>query len=62
MCENSGVVLEMNAGTGSIEHVIEVGSDKAHRVEVTPDGSKLYTENEEDTVCLRDRPERAQAY
>jgi hypothetical protein len=29
VCENSGVVLEMNAGTGNIEHVIEVGSDKA---------------------------------
>jgi DNA-binding beta-propeller fold protein YncE len=49
VCENSGVVLEMDAGTGKIEHVIEVGSDKAHRIEVMPDGSKLYTENEEDT-------------
>jgi YVTN family beta-propeller protein len=49
VCENSGVVLEMDAGTGSIQHVIEVGSDKAHRIEVTPDGSKLYSENEEDT-------------
>jgi DNA-binding beta-propeller fold protein YncE len=49
LCENSGVVLEMDAGTGSIQHVIEVGSDKAHRIEVMPDGSKLYSENEEDT-------------
>jgi DNA-binding beta-propeller fold protein YncE len=55
VCENSGVVLEMDAATGSIEHVIEVGSDKAHRIEVTPDGSKLYTENEEDTFgCVID--------
>ena len=55
MCENSGVVLEMNADTGAIEHVIEVGSDKAHRIEVTPDGAKLYTENEEDTFgCVID--------
>jgi len=55
VCENSGVVLEMDAGKGSIEHVIEVGSDKAHRIEVTPDGSKLYTENEEDTfACVID--------
>jgi DNA-binding beta-propeller fold protein YncE len=55
VCENSGVVLEMNAGTGSIEHVIEVGSDKAHRIEVTPDGCKLYSENEEDTFsCIID--------
>jgi DNA-binding beta-propeller fold protein YncE len=55
VCENSGVVLEMEAGTGSIDHVIEVGSDKAHRIEVTPDGSKLYSENEEDTFgCVID--------
>ena len=48
VCENSGVVLEMDAKTGAIRHVIEVGSNKAHRIEVLPDGSKLYTENEED--------------
>jgi DNA-binding beta-propeller fold protein YncE len=42
-------VLEIDAKTGGIEHTIEVGSDKAHRIEVTPDGSKLYSENEEDT-------------
>lgn len=48
VCENSGVVLEMDAKTGAIGHVIEVGSNKAHRIEVLPDGSKLYTENEED--------------
>jgi DNA-binding beta-propeller fold protein YncE len=47
-CENSGVVLEIDAGTGETQHIIEVGSDKAHRIEVLPDGSKLYTENEED--------------
>jgi hypothetical protein len=55
VCENSGVVLEMDASTGKINHVIEVGSDKAHRIEVTPDGSKLYSENEEDTfACVID--------
>ena len=48
ICENSGVVLEMDSKTGAIGHVIEVGSNKAHRIEVLPDGSKLYTENEED--------------
>jgi DNA-binding beta-propeller fold protein YncE len=51
LCENSGVVLEMDAGKGSIQHVIEVGSNKAHRMEILPDGSKLYTENEEDTFA-----------
>lgn len=49
VCENSGVVLEMDPQSGEIEHVIDVGSNKAHRAEVLPDGSKLYTENEEDT-------------
>jgi YVTN family beta-propeller protein len=48
LCENGGVLLEMDAGNGRIQHVIEVGSNKAHRMEVLPDGSKLYTENEED--------------
>ena len=48
VCENSGVVLELDATTGAIRHAIEVGSNKAHRIEVLPDGSKLYTENEED--------------
>ncbi len=49
VCENSGVVLEMDPESGAIQQVIEVGSDKAHRIVVLPDGSKLYTENEEDT-------------
>ncbi len=48
VCENSGVVLELDAASWDIRHVIEVGSNKAHRMEVLPDGSKLYTENEED--------------
>ena len=48
VCENGGVVLEMDAKTGAVRHVMEVGSNKAHRMEVLPDGSKLYTENEED--------------
>jgi DNA-binding beta-propeller fold protein YncE len=51
LCENSGVVLEMDAAKGSISHVIEVGSNKAHRMEILPDDSKLYTENEEDTFA-----------
>ena len=51
LCENSGVVLEMDAADGAIEHVIGVASNKAHRLEVLPDGSKLYTENEEDAFA-----------
>jgi YVTN family beta-propeller protein len=48
ICENSGVVLELNPLTGKHESVMEVGSDKGHRIEITPDGSKLYAETEED--------------
>jgi YVTN family beta-propeller protein len=48
VCEDSGVVVELHAGTGEITHVMDVGSANAHRIEVLPDGSKLYTENEED--------------
>ncbi len=51
VCENSGVILEMDAVSWVIRHVIEVGSNKAHRMEVLPDGSKLYTENEEDAFA-----------
>src|ERR1700759_456138 len=51
VCENSGVLLEMDAASGAIEHVIGVESNKAHSLEVLPDGSKLYTENEEDTFA-----------
>lgn len=50
-CENSGIVLQMNPDTGAHIAAIEVGSNKAHRIEVLPDGSKLYTENEEDAFA-----------
>ena len=48
VCENSGVVLEIQAQTGAIEQVLSLESTKAHRIEITPDGSKLYAETEED--------------
>ncbi|MEA2211827.1 MAG: hypothetical protein QOF83_1775 [Solirubrobacteraceae bacterium] len=51
LCEDSGVVLEMDPESGAIEHVIAVESTNAHRLEVLPDGSKLYTENEEDAFA-----------
>ena len=51
VCENSGVVLEIDATTGAIRHCIPVGSNKAHRIEVLPDGSKLYCETEEDSFA-----------
>ena len=48
VCENSGVVLEIQSQTGEIQQVLNVDSHKAHRIEITPDGSKLYAETEED--------------
>lgn len=48
LCEDSAVVLELDSQTGAMLAVIPVGSSNAHRMEVLPDGSKLYTENEED--------------
>ncbi|WP_082771647.1 YncE family protein [Burkholderia sp. PAMC 26561] len=51
VCENSGVVLDLDVGSWEIRDVIEVGSNKAHRIEVLPNGTKLYTENEEDAFA-----------
>jgi DNA-binding beta-propeller fold protein YncE len=55
VCEDSGVALELDPQTGEQLHAIEIGSTNAHRAEVRPDGSKLYTENEEDrSVAILD--------
>lgn len=48
LCENSGVVLMIDPKSGKILEAIPTGSTNAHRMEILPDGSKLYTENEED--------------
>lgn len=47
-CEDSGAVLELDPATGAIRHAMETGSTNSHRIEVLPDGSRLYAENEED--------------
>ncbi len=47
-CEDSGTVLEVDPASGAIRHAMETGSTNSHRIEVLPDGSKLYAENEED--------------
>ena len=47
-CEHSGIVLELDPATGAIRHAMATGSINSHRIEVLPDGSKLYAENEED--------------
>ncbi|HEY0934781.1 MAG TPA: hypothetical protein VGD91_13690 [Trebonia sp.] len=51
VCENSGVVLELDPRSGEHRAVIDVGSGNAHRIEILPDGSKLYTENEQDATA-----------
>ena len=51
LCENSGVLLQIDPVDGNILQTIEVGSTNAHRMEILPDGSKAYTENEEDDFC-----------
>ena len=48
VCEDSAVVLVLDPLSGEYRAAIDVGSTNAHRIEVLPDGSKLYTENEED--------------
>ena len=48
VCEDSGVVLEIEPVSGTVRHAIGTGSTNSHRIEVLPDGSKLYAENEED--------------
>ena len=54
-CEDSGGIVQLDAETGAHLATIEVGSNKAHRIEVLPDGRNLYTENEEDaSVCVID--------
>ncbi len=47
-CEDSGTVLELDPAIGAIRHAMETGSTNSHRIEVLPDGSRLYAENEED--------------
>ena len=51
VCENSGTVLQIDPENGAILARINAGSKNAHRIEILPDGSKMYTENEEDPFC-----------
>jgi DNA-binding beta-propeller fold protein YncE len=47
-CENSAVVAIIDPATDTVVGAIETGSTNAHRLIVSPDGRRLYTENEED--------------
>jgi YVTN family beta-propeller protein len=54
-CENSAVVAVIDRKTNKVVEAIESGSTNGHRLIISPDGKRLYTENEEDaTVSVID--------
>ena len=58
-CENSAVVVIIDPATNKVTGVIDSGSTNAHRLVISPDGTRLYTENEEDgEVSVIDLPQR----
>ena len=58
-CENSAVVAVIDRATHKVVDAIESGSTNGHRLIISPDGRRLYTENEEDgTVSVIDLPKR----
>jgi YVTN family beta-propeller protein len=58
-CENSAVVAVIDRKTNTVVEAIESGSTNGHRLIISPDGQRLYTENEEDaTISVIDLPKR----
>jgi YVTN family beta-propeller protein len=58
-CENSAVVALIDPLTHKVVDAIDSGSTNGHRLIISPDGQRLYTENEEDgTVSVIDLPKR----
>jgi len=58
-CENSAVVAVIDRSTHKLVDAIDSGSTNGHRLIISPDGRRLYTENEEDgTVSVIDLPNR----
>ena len=54
-CENSAVVAVIDRATHKVIDAIDSGSTNGHRLVISPDGRRLYTENEEDgTVSVID--------
>jgi DNA-binding beta-propeller fold protein YncE len=47
-CDQSGVVAVLDVSTGAVVGAIDAGSHGPHMIAMLPDGSKLYSENEED--------------
>src|SRR5947199_2280466 len=46
-CENSAVVAVIERAAHKVVDAIETDSTNAHRLIISPDGQRLYTENEE---------------
>jgi YVTN family beta-propeller protein len=58
-CENSAVVAVIDRSTHKVVDAIDSGSTNGHRLIISRDGRRLYTENEEDgTVSVIDLPKR----
>ncbi len=58
-CENSAVVAVIDRSTHKVVDAIDSGSTNGHRLIISPDGRRLYTENEEDgTVSVIDLRKR----
>jgi DNA-binding beta-propeller fold protein YncE len=58
-CENSAVVAIIDRATHKVIDAIDSGSTNGHRLIISPDGQRLYTENEEDaSVSVIDLPKR----
>ena len=58
-CENSAKVVAIDPKTNKVVDAIDSGSTNGHRLIISPDGQRLYTENEEDgTVSVIDLPMR----
>lgn len=58
-CENSAKVAVIDPKLNKVVETIESGSTNGHRLIISPDGQRLYTENEEDgEVSVIDLPKR----
>ncbi len=58
-CENSAKIAVIDPKTNKMIDAIDSGSTNAHRLVISPDGRRLYTDNEEDaTVSVIDAPNR----
>jgi YVTN family beta-propeller protein len=58
-CENSAKVVAIDPNTNTVADAIDSGSTNGHRLCITDDGKRLYTDNEEDAaVSIIDLPNR----